>query len=278
MTNIRLSAIILNYKDPELTAQCVNYLINSSEDADINIQVIVVDNSAPETVVTLQKILPDSVEIIENQLNLGFSKANNQGIEISTGDYILLLNNDAFVNSETLINGINFHEEHEKCGLWSPKLVGEDGKFQVSCAQLPSISGLFSEYVRFKNSDWYEDLESWTKPRDVGNVVGAFMLMKRSLIDSVGVLDEDYFFTVEDVDFCKRVHEAGFTVIYDPRRTIIHIGGASQPGKWVNDPYIHKNRVKYFRKNHGVLSGFLAGLIIWMGLSMRKFMMWRAGE
>jgi len=98
MTNIRLSAIILNYKDPELTAQCVNYLINSSEDADINIQVIVVDNSAPETVVTLQKILPDSVEIIENQLNLGFSKANNQGIEISTGDYILLLNNDAFVN------------------------------------------------------------------------------------------------------------------------------------------------------------------------------------
>jgi GT2 family glycosyltransferase len=278
MTEIRLSAIILNYKDPELTRRCVNYLIDASEEADINTQVIVVDNSAPETAETLKKILPDGVEIIENTVNQGFSRANNQGIEVASGDYILLLNNDAFVNPETLINGVKYHEEHVNCGLWSPKLVGEDGSFQVSCAYLPSIRGLISEYLRFKNSDWYRDPEKWTGPVDVGNVVGAFMLMKHALIDDVGLLDEDYFFTVEDVDYCKRVHEAGFTVIYDPRFSVVHIGGASQPGKWVNDPYIHKNRALYFKKNHGILMGFLAGLIIWWGLSMRKFMMWRAGE
>ena len=276
MTTIRLSTIILNYKDPELTAKCVDYLISSCEDVKITYQVIVVDNSAPETADTLKKILSDDVEVIENQVNQGFSRANNQGIEVAEGDYILLLNNDAFVNPDTLMNGIKYHEEHGDCGVWSPKLIGEDGSFQVSCAHLPSMNGLIGEYIRFQNKDWYPDPEGWTEPRNVGNVVGAYFLMKRFVIDSVGVLDEDYFFNVEDVDYCKRVHEAGFTVIYDPRYHVVHIGGASQPGKWVNDPYIHKNRVMYFKKNHGILSGLIAGFIIWTGLSMRKFMMWRA--
>jgi GT2 family glycosyltransferase len=278
MNSFKLSVIILNYKAPELTAECVDCLIKSTEKADIATQIIIVDNSAPLTAQKLRDILPERVEIIENNENLGFSKANNQGIEISKGKYILLLNNDAFVNAETLINGIRYIEEHNECGVWSPKLLGKDGSFQVSCARLPSIKGLIGEYIQFRNYDWYSDLRSWSKPTDVGNVVGAYMIMKRSLVDVVGLLDEDYFFNVEDVDFCKRIHSAGFQVIYDPRYSIVHIGGASQPGKWVNDPHLHKNRILYFKKNHGPIIGAFANLIIFTGLSLRKFMMRRAGE
>jgi GT2 family glycosyltransferase len=240
--------------------------------------VVVVDNSATETAASLKKLLGDNVTLIENQENQGFSRANNQGMEVATGDYILLLNNDAFVNPETLQMGLNYLNNHEKCGVWSPKLVGLDDKFQVSCARLPSLRGLIAEYIQFKNLDWYPDLEYWSEPADVGNVVGAFMLFRRTLVDEVGVLDEDYFFNVEDVDYCKRIHEAGYEVIYDPRYSVVHIGGASQPGKWVNDPYMHRNRKIYFKKNHGTVQGILAGLVIWMGLNIRRFMMWRAGE
>lgn len=275
---LTLSTIILNYKDPELTVRCVDILEGSSVDIPVNTQIIVVDNSAPETGEKLKSLLKDDVTVIENTENMGFSRANNQGMEISDGNYIMLLNNDAFINAETLINGIKYLDNHSECGVWSPKLVGEDGKFQVSCAKLPSLKGLFGEYVRFKNLDWYPELGNWSKPTDVGNVIGACMLFRRSLIDEIGMLDEDYFFNVEDVDFCKRIHEAGYTVIYDPRYSMIHIGGASQPGKWVNDPYIHRNRVIYFKKNHGMVMGVLAQLIIWAGLNMRRFMMWRAGE
>lgn len=275
---LTLSTIILNYRDPELTARSVQTLKESADSVGVKTQIIVVDNSAEETAETLKKLLGPDVTIIENMENQGFSKANNQGMEIATGEYILLLNNDAFVNPETLCKGLEYLIANPKCGVWSPKLVGEDGKFQVSCAKLPSLRGLIGEYIQFKNLDWYPDPEKWSQPTDVGNVVGAYMLFRRSLTEDVGLLDEDYFFNVEDVDYCKRIHEAGYKVIYDPRYSVVHIGGASQPGKWVNDPYIHSNRKIYFKKNHGILKGAVAGLIMWTGLKMRRFMMWRAGE
>ena len=178
-----LSVIILNYKNTLLTAKCVNYLIESVNKADISIEVIVVDNSALETADELKRILPSEVKFIENNINQGFSRANNKGIRLCTGEFILLLNNDAFVNSECLRAGLNYLKENKDCGIWSPKLIDGDGSFQVSCARLPSIKGLIGEYLLFRNFDWYDDVKEWRKPRNVGNVIGAFLLFEKSLID-----------------------------------------------------------------------------------------------
>ena len=260
----------MNYKNAFLTSKCVDYIIKSAKKADIKTQIIIVDNSAKETATELKKLLPSDVHIIENIENQGFSKANNQGILASKGEYILLLNNDAFINSECLMNGINYVKDNKNCGIWAPKLVGEDGTFQVSYACLPSLKELIWEYILLKEYSCYPDLNEWKEPHNVGTVVGAFMLMKKEVIEKVGLLDEDYFFTVEDVDYCKRIHEAGFSVIYDPRCNIIHIGGASQDDKWTNDPYMHKFRVLYFRKNHGRYKAFLSKIIISVGLNIRK--------
>lgn len=265
-----ISVIILNYKNAELTTKCVDHLVKSAELAEIPIQIIVVDNSAVKTADTLKEILPNDVEIIENTENMGFSKANNQGIIESRGKHILLLNNDAFVNPECLKEGIKYLEEHENCGIWAPKLVGEDGSFQVSCASLPSLKGLIGEYLFFDNYDWYPDVDKWNEPHDVGNVVGAYMLIKKTVTQKIGFLDEDFFFTVEDVDYCKRVHEAGFSVVYDPRFSLVHIGGASQDTEWFDDPHMHKNRILYFKKNHGKFKTVLASLIINLGLKIMK--------
>ena len=267
---IDLSVVMLNYKDANLTAKCVNHLITSTEKSEISTQIIVVDNSAEETAEELKHILPGNVEIIENIANFGFSKANNQGIVRSKGKYLLLLNNDAFVNPECIENGIKYFQENHDCGIWGPKLLGEDGSFQVSCARLPSIKGLMGEYILHKNYDWYSDVLDWKEPHNVGNIVGAFLLTNKSVIKKVGLLDEDFFFNTEDVDYCKRVHESGFNVVYDPRFTIVHIGGASQDYSWVDDPYLHKYRILYFKKNHGTIKSFLAFFIINLGLKIMK--------
>lgn len=264
-----LSVIILNYKNVNLTSKCVSYVINATKDVNIKTQVIIVDNSAQETADKLKTIIPDA-HIIENSENNGFSKANNQGILASEGEFILLLNNDAFINSKCLVTGIDYVKNNNKCGVWAPKLVGEDGSFQVSCAKLPSIKGLVQEYILLNDNNSYPDLNKWKEPHNVGNVIGAFMLMEKKKIEEVGLLDEDYFFTVEDVDYCKRIHEAGYSVIYDPRCGIVHIGSASQEDKWINDPYMHKFRILYFRKNHGVFMAFLSKIIIYIGLNIRK--------
>lgn len=267
----KLSVIILNYKNAELTAKCVDYLIDASKEAKLDTEIIIVDNSAKETVARLKELLPESIQIIENQKNMGFSKANNQGISLSKGENVLLLNNDAFVNPEVLKKGLRFLEEHPKCGIWAPKLVREDGTFQMSCARLPSIRGLIVEYLFFRNHDRYPEAEFWKEPKKVGAVIGAFMLIKRSLIETIGMLDEDFFFTVEDIDYCYRVHKANYSIFYDPTISVVHLVSASQE-KGIQYPKLHSNRVLYFEKNEGIISGILSGIIINIGLFLRKIL------
>jgi GT2 family glycosyltransferase len=267
----QLSVIILNYKNPELTAKCIDYLTEASNKSKIDTETIIVDNSAKETASILKKLLAENVKVIENEKNLGFSKANNQGISISKGEYVLLLNNDAFVNSEVLKAGIRFLEDNPDCGLWAPKLVGEDGTFQMTCARLPSIKGLIVEYLLFRSYDRYADSETWEKPRTVGAVIGAFMLIRRRVIETIGILDEDFFFTVEDIDYCFRVNEADFKIYYDPTVSMVHLVSASQK-EGVEYPELHSNRVLYFKKNKGIFLGVVSGIIIKLGLFLRKIL------
>lgn len=266
-----ISVIILNYKNPDLTTKCVDCLTEASNSANIVTETIIVDNSAQETASILRTSLPEKVKIIENERNLGFSKANNQGISISRGEYVLLLNNDAFVNPGVLKAGIRFLDENPDCGLWAPKLVGEDGTFQMTCARLPSIKGLIVEYLLFRSYDRYSGSESWKEPHVVGAVIGAFMLIRRKVVDSVGMLDEDFFFTVEDIDYCFRVNEADFKIYYDPTVSMVHLVSASQK-EGIEYPELHSNRVLYFKKNKGIFSWFLSGIIINLGLLMRKIL------
>lgn len=265
-----LSVIILNYKNIDLTAKCVTCLTESIDKSKISAEIIVVDNSAPETANDLKNALPSTVKIIENKVNQGFSRANNQGIQICAGQYVLLLNNDAFVNPECLLGGLTYLKENNNVGVWAPKLVGEDGSMQVSCARLPSFKGLIGEYLLFRNFDWYDDVYQWSEPHDVGNVVGAYLLLKKSVIDQVGLLDEDFFFSVEDVDYCKRIHETGLTVIFDPRFKVLHIGSASSEDSWISSQHLHNYRVLYFQKHHGKLSAGAAWMIIKLGLIIRR--------
>jgi len=273
-----LSVVILNYKDVVLTRRCVKELLEAGRQAQLLLDVIVVDNSGPETGEMLASSFDDpQVRVVVNERNLGFAAANNQGLLLSRGDFLLLLNNDAFVNAEVLRDGIAYLRSHPDVAIWSPQLVGEDGQSQVSVAALPTLGQLAGEYW-FLGLIWkkiYSCLRQksiWDKrkPQAVESVVGAFFLMPRSVLGSVGLLDTDFFFTVEDVDYCFRVRQQGLRIVYDPSYQVVHIGGSSQDhGRWSRDPYLHNHRLKYFQKHKKALFP-LASLVIKTGLWLRR--------
>lgn len=268
-----ISAVILNYKNPQLTAKCVEILLRSLEECGASSQVLVVDNSAAETARELRQLLPEAVEIIENPENRGFAKATNQGIRAGRGKYILLLNNDVFVNSQCLKTGLNYLNEHPNTGIWAPQLAGSDGRPQVSCARFPTLKSAFGEYLLGKQWNWYGDLFQWKEPHPVETVNGAFNLIPKTVFDQVGLLDEDFFFTGEDLDFCRRLHRRGFPVIYDPRCRATHLGGASQAQeKWFRDPYLHRHLILYYRKHHRLFTAACSAMIVHLGLLLRRLL------
>jgi GT2 family glycosyltransferase len=270
-----LSTVILNYRHAELTNRCVTQLIDAAETAALSLQVIVVDNSAPLTADSLRAQLTPHVQLIENSVNQGFARANNQGIREAAGDFILLLNNDAFATAESLAGGIEYLHNDPSVGIWAPQLCTEDGTTQISCARFPSLLGLAGEYLLRKNFDRYPRGFHATQPVKVETVTGAFFLLSRNVLETVGLLDEAYYFNVEDVDYCRRVRSKGFSIVYDPRYKVLHLGSASQDtAPWFRDHHLHHNRKLYFYKNQGLLSGYAAHLIIELGVMLRRTKWW----
>jgi len=268
-------AVMLNYKNPELTIKSATCVLDAAKELQVPIRIIVVDNSAPETAHTLRSRLQSAfqhqVQLIENAENVGFAKANNQGVHACTSKYILLLNNDVFINSDCLRLGLAFLEEHPHVGIWAPRLVGPDGKNQVSTGNFPTLAGVLREYILGWIPRAHVNEPKRAEPTPVDTVVAAVWLMSRRTWEIVGPLDESYFFTMEDVDYCKRVNDAGLSVVYDLRCSVTHIRGSSQPWPWHRNPFLHHHRVLYFRKHHGRAKTSAATGIIRLGLALRRF-------
>jgi len=270
---VTLSFIVLNYKDVPLTTRCIRAISDSMVALSFQWEAVVVDNSAMESGESLRAALSHfPVRVIDADGNLGLAKANNLGAHLAKGDYLVLLNNDAFVNSAAIEAGVEALKADPRIAIWASALKGNDGRLQASVGELPRLRHLLSEYagIRLFHSNRAEipaDQSSF-----VDSVVGAFMIISSGIYQDAGGFDEDYFFTCEDVDLCKRMRDAGFKVMYDPRFHVVHIGGASQGWKWIHDPFLHSARVMYFRKNHGILIGFCAWAIIWPSLYARRFL------
>jgi len=271
-TAFDLSIIILNYNNTELTIKSVLTALDAAKKAALDAEILLIDNSAPKTARTLRQafISEPRVSIIENEVNQGFAKANNQGIIFSKGRFLLILNNDVFLNAKCLLLGVNYLQDHPEVAIWAPQLVGLNGRLQASATDFPTLIDLVKEYLLFGRSR-KNGIGQAIHPQVVDSVVGAFWLMPNWVVTKIGLLDESYFFTSEDVDYCKRIKEAGFKVVYDPRCSVVHIGGASHVDKdWLSDPYLHKYRIIYFRKHHGILASWAAALIIRTGLWLRR--------
>jgi len=268
MPKYDLSIIIVSYNTRHILADMFTSLHAASK--KITTQIIVIDNASVDGSIQFLRANHSDILLIENTVNVGFGRANNQALPYIQGRYVLLLNSDAFVSPDTLEKTVDYMDGNPKCGVLGVKLIGRDSELQPSCRYFPTSwniflnsTGLYQFSSRFFSNVQMVDDMQWDHAsiRQCDWVTGCFYLARRELIDQVGLFDPRYFFYYEDVDHCFLVKNAGWEIHYYPFTTVIHIGGESAKsegklttsGKQLAELQI-ESELLYFRKNHGLLA------------------------
>ncbi|NLE45711.1 MAG: glycosyltransferase family 2 protein [Chloroflexi bacterium] len=250
-----LSIIVVNWNTREMLANC----LRSIEDTvtDFAYEVIVVDNGSEDGSQTMLRQLFPQVCLIENDENVGFARANNQGMANCRGRYALLLNSDAITTPGAVQSLWNLADTEPRAGIVGAQLLNPDGSFQASHTPFPT---LFRELLiltgsgRLVYEPWYPSHgpEEDKGPQIVDYVEGACMLVRREAFEEVGGLDEGYFMYAEEVDWCYAMRERGWQVWYQPAARVVHLGsGSSQNRRSEREADLYRSRVRFFRKHYG---------------------------
>jgi O-antigen biosynthesis protein len=286
---LRLSVIIVNYNVKYFLEQCLLSVLKNS--AGLNIQIIVVDNySTDGSIGYLQPKFPE-VKFIANETNTGFSKACNKGLEYANGEYVLFLNPDTIIAEDCFEKCISFFETHSDCGAVGVKMVDGSGSFlKESKRSFPSpltslykLSGLSVLFPKSKTFSRYH-LGHLNKNRDheVDVLAGAFMMIRKEVLEKVGSFDETFFMYGEDVDLSYRIQKAGYKNYYFAGTTLIHFKGEStRRGSLNYVKMFYKAMSVFVRKHYGgtKASVFNASihLAIWVRAAIAaigKFLKW----
>jgi len=259
-----LTTIIVNYNTANLLHKCIKALRNSASKISMNI--VIVDNaSSDESASLLQRDFSDC-KIIFNDKNVGFGRANNQCVPYIKGKYVLLLNTDAFVSEDTINKTIQYMDNSPRCGILGVKLFGRDEELQPSCRYFPTPFNIFLQRTGlkrfFKKVKLIDDM-SWdhNAAQQCDWVPGCYYLIRKEVVEKVGLFDPRYFLYYEEVDHCFATKKAGWEVHYFADTSVVHIGGES--AKSDNDLTTSGNQIEvlqiesellYFAKNHGFLT------------------------
>ncbi len=254
---MKLSIVIVNYNVKYFLEQCLHSVRRAIEGTDS--EVFVVDNNSVDGSVTMiQEKFPDVITIA-NKENSGFSKANNQAIKKARGEYILLLNPDTIVEDDTFAKVIQFMDEHPDAGGLGVKMLDGKGNFLPESKRgLPTpavafykIFGLSRLLPKSKIFGKYH-LGFLDKERthEIEILSGAFMLLRKSVLNEIGLLDETFFMYGEDIDLSYRITKAGYKNYYFPETRIIHYKGESTKKSSVNYVVVFYNAMAIFAKKH----------------------------
>lgn len=265
-----LSIIIVNLNNKDLILDCIDSIQN--EGSGIDLEIIVVDNGSTDgSINALHKIqIPKSkLIIVENKKNLGYAKANNQGIKKAKGKYILLLNSDTIVKKEALGKLLRFAKETPDAGVVGTKLLNIDGSLQPSCFNFPTIRNAIKQYWLGEKGLFEKFAPPSNKPAEVDAVVGAVFLITAKALKEVGILDERYFAYFEDIDYCRQTWKKGLKVYYLPTSEIIHYHGATFK-KMAPEKDRWKKLIPGSKIYYGLFKHYILTAIIWLGQKWAK--------
>ncbi len=261
-----LSICIVNWNVRELLKACLNSIYKNTK--DITFEVIVVDNNSSDDSVRMVKSDFPQVRMIENKDNAGFTKANNQAIKISQGRNIMLLNPDTEVMDNALNKMVRFLESRRDCGALGCKLLNTDGTLQRSCRTFPALetmlySALFLDQLFPKSRIFGKYFMTWwdfNETREVDQPMGSALMIKKDVLDKVGLFDENIFIWFDEVDLTYRIKKAGWKIYFTPEAQIKHHLSRSFR-QWKSVPQMlrgtviwRKSRNYFFRKHKGALS------------------------
>ncbi len=272
---IDLSIIIVNWNTKEHLLRCLKSVFQS--EGSHSREVIVVDNGSQDGSEEEAKRLFPGIRLIANARNLGFARATNQGINIASGKYLLLLNPDTEVKGRAIEELVAFMESHPGAGIAGGQLLNGDGTKQNSIANFPSLATeLLNKSLlrrifpgRFPGKE-----KNYPSPIEVESVIGACMIVKREAVEQVGVLDEDYFLFWEETDWCYRVRKGGWKIYHVPQAEVVHFQGrAAETRKREAKVEYYQSRYQFFRKNRGDLQWFLLLVGLMARLAIELFTM-----
>lgn len=254
---VRLTVVIVNYNVKYFLEQCIHSVLRASE--NIESEIFVVDNNSVDgSCAMVQEKFPQ-ITLIANTENVGFSKANNQAMQIAKGEYVLLLNPDTVVQEDTFSNCLAFMDSHPDAGCIGVKMIDGKGHFlpeskralptpEVSFYKIFGLSKLFPHSRKF--GQYHLTYLDKDKTHKVDILCGAFMLMRKTALDKAGLLDETFFMYGEDIDLSYRIIKAGFNNYYFAGTTIIHYKGESTKKGSVNYVLVFYNAMRIFARKH----------------------------
>ncbi|RMD51768.1 MAG: glycosyltransferase family 2 protein [Nitrospirae bacterium] len=224
-------------------------------------EIFVVDNGSTDGSQEMVKKRFPMVKLIENSSNRGFAAANNQAIKISKGEFILLLNSDTLLFDDSIERLLMYMKEHPNVGIAGLQLLNSDGTIQHSIANTPSlITELTNKSLlrRLFPKRFYDKNYFHSGVYDVDSLIGACMMVRASLIRSIGLLDEDYFFFLEETDWCLRAKKHGWRVVFLPDLHIYHLQGGSAKVVPVEARIEYwRSRYTFFKKHYGELTNYI---------------------
>jgi GT2 family glycosyltransferase len=255
---MNVSIVIVNWNTEKILHDCLKSVYANT--GNLKCEVIVVDNASSDGSVEMVKNDFPDVILIENESNRGFAAANNQGMSIAVGEYVLLLNSDTVILDNAIVKTISFADANPKAAVMACKVLNRDRTLQSTCFLFPSILNLILSMTcldrLFPNNRIFgrERLTwcAWEDVLEVDVVAGCFMLVRRKAIEEVGVMDEEYFMYAEETDWCYRFKQRRWRVVFTPVGEIIHIGGVSSKQMPVEMLLqLFSSTLLFFKKNKG---------------------------
>ncbi|MGC8863982.1 MAG: glycosyltransferase family 2 protein [Armatimonadota bacterium] len=282
MTQPDVTVSIVNWNTRDELRECLKTVL--AQDGSIGVEITVVDNaSADGSSEMVRSEFGDSVNLIQNPSNAGFAAAQNISIRQARGRYIFLANPDCrLITSDVLAKMVDFMDSHPDVGILGPRIVNPDGSLQYSARRFPTmlaagfrhtlLGKLFpnNRFVRsYMMTDWAHD-----RVADVDWLSGSALMVRKAMIDQVGLLDERFYMYLEDVDWCKRAHLADWRVVYFPEVTVSHrIGAASDQNAMEMVRQHHRSMLLYFikhnRRSPRILLTPLVLLALWIRMRAR---------
>ncbi|MBD3307451.1 glycosyltransferase [candidate division KSB3 bacterium] len=275
---VDISVVIVNWNTNALLQRCLESLRRyalSEEEGEFAVELWVVDNGSSDGSPEMVAQQFPTVRLIRNEANLGFAQANNLALPHTTGRYMLLLNSDTELQSGVLQEMVTFMVQHPAVGIAGPKLLNPDGTPQYSCDAFPRRPFtllrdklgkiLFQGKTRSGERERMAP-ESADEPVAVDYVIGAALLIRRETYEQIGGLDERFFMYAEDIDWCYRAAQAGWSTAYVGNVSLYHLNRGSSDASPELAARLARLRatslLQFYRKHYGVLSALLMQVIL----------------
>ncbi|WP_456374252.1 glycosyltransferase family 2 protein [Thiolapillus sp.] len=267
----KVDVVIVNYNGGDLLLQAVQAVLDSR----LPIRLVVVDNASSDGSIERLGAEYPQARILQNQKNLGFATAANQGLSAGNADFVLLLNPDCLLQPDTLQGMLETMADYPDVGMAGCRILNPDGSEQRGCRrELPTLgSGAGKALGRSQAMDLHRQPLP-DHPQFVEAISGAFMLLRRKALADVGLLDEGYFMHCEDLDWCRRFADAGWKILFVPDVEVVHYQGHCSKSSPVRVLW-HKHRgmARYYRKYLAGQGSLLRSIVVVPAIYLRFLML-----